>query len=86
VVSPKANYLCFKVFSLETVSFFRPFFLRFDNTLRPLAVAILSRKPCLFFLFLREGWNVRFMCLWFYPFDKGLQRCPGIILYTSSWR
>jgi hypothetical protein len=52
---PKGNYLCFTVFSLETVNFFRPFFLLFDNTRRPLAEAILSRKPCLFFLFLREG-------------------------------
>jgi hypothetical protein len=52
---PKGNYLCFTVFSLETVSFLRPFFLLFDSTLRPLAEAILSRKPCLFFLFLREG-------------------------------
>jgi uncharacterized integral membrane protein len=55
------DYLCFKVFSSETVSFFLPFLLREANTLRPLAVAILSRKPCLFFLFLREGWNVRFI-------------------------
>ena len=61
--SPERDYLCFKVFSLETVSFLRPFFLRFANTLRPLAVAILSRKPCLFFLFVREGWNVRFIII-----------------------
>jgi hypothetical protein len=48
-------YLCFKVFSSETVSFFLPFLLRDANTLRPFAEAILSRKPCLFFLFLFEG-------------------------------
>jgi hypothetical protein len=52
---PELDYLCFTVFSLETVSFLRPFFLRFASTRRPLAVAILSRNPCLFFLFLREG-------------------------------
>ncbi len=50
-----ADYLCLKVFSSETVSFFRPFLRRLARTRRPLAVAILSRKPCLFFLFLREG-------------------------------
>lgn len=49
------SYLCFKVLSSETVSFFLPFLLREANTLRPLAVAILSRNPCLFFLFLLEG-------------------------------
>jgi hypothetical protein len=57
------NYLCFSVFSSETVSFLRPFFLRVAKTLRPLAEAILSRKPCVFFLFLREGWYVRFIVL-----------------------
>ena len=31
------------------------------DTRRPLAVAILSRNPCLFLLFLREGWNVLFI-------------------------
>ena len=49
------HYLCFSVFSSETVSFFLPFLLREANTLRPFAEAILSRKPCLFFLFLLEG-------------------------------
>ncbi len=48
-------YLCFKVRSSDTVSFFLPFLLREANTRRPLAVAILSRNPCLFFLFLFEG-------------------------------
>jgi hypothetical protein len=55
------DYLRLKVFSSETVSFFLPFFLREANTLRPLAVAMRSRKPCLFVLFLREGWYVRFI-------------------------
>ena len=43
------------LYSSETVSFFLPFARRAANTLRPLADAILSRKPCLFFLFLLEG-------------------------------
>jgi len=47
--------LLFTVPSSETVSLLRPFFLRDANTLRPLAVAMRSRKPCLFFLFLFEG-------------------------------
>ena len=49
------------LYSSETVSFFLPLARRAANTLRPLAVAILSRKPCLFFLFLLEGWNVLFI-------------------------
>ena len=52
---PGRVYLCLKVFSSETVSFLRPFLLREASTRRPFAVAILSRNPCLFFLFLREG-------------------------------
>jgi hypothetical protein len=39
----------------ETVSFFLPFARREAKTLRPLAVVILSRNPCLFLLFLCEG-------------------------------
>lgn len=41
--------------SSETVSFLRPFFLRAASTLRPLAVAILLRKPCLFLRLRNEG-------------------------------
>jgi len=48
-------------YSLETESFLRPLARRADNTFRPLAVDILSRKPCLFFLFLFDGWNVLFI-------------------------
>src|SRR5690348_14554177 len=69
---PESDYLCFKVFSSETVSFLRPFRLRDANTLRPLAEAMRSRNPCLFFLFLREGWYVRFIALSIY-LKKGLQ-------------
>ena len=48
------NYaLC--LFSLETLSFLRPLALLDAKTLRPLAVAILALKPCLFLLFLFEG-------------------------------
>ena len=60
--NPK-GYLVLGVPSSETVSFFLPIFLREASTLRPLAVAIRSRKPCLLVLFLREGWNVRFIVL-----------------------
>lgn len=49
------NYAFTPLYSSETVSFFLPFARRAANTLRPFAVAILSRKPCLFFLFLLEG-------------------------------
>jgi hypothetical protein len=41
--------------SSDTVNFLRPRALRAAKTRRPLAVAILSRNPCLFFLFLLEG-------------------------------
>ena len=41
--------------SSETVSLFLPFALRLDNTLRPLAVDILSLNPCLLRLFLLDG-------------------------------
>jgi hypothetical protein len=41
--------------SSETVSFFRPLALLEANTFRPFALAILSRKPCLFFLLRLDG-------------------------------
>jgi hypothetical protein len=47
--------------SSETVSRFRPLALRLDNTLRPLAVDILSLN--LLRLFLLEGWNVLFIAM-----------------------
>lgn len=50
-----AAYAFTPLYSSETVSFFLPLARRAANTRRPLAVAILSRKPCLFFLFLLEG-------------------------------
>jgi hypothetical protein len=39
----------------ETDNFFLPFALLLANTFLPLAEAILSRKPCLFLLFLFDG-------------------------------
>jgi hypothetical protein len=39
----------------------RPFFLLFERTLRPLAVAIRERKPWVLFLRLLLGWNVLFI-------------------------
>jgi len=66
------------VVSSETVSFLRPFARRAANTLRPLAVAILWRKPCLFILFLREGWKVLFMVYIFFDlFLNQLAECKG---------
>ena len=50
--------------SEETEIFFLPLALRLANTLRPLAEAIRSLKPCLFLLFLFEGWNVLFIFSW----------------------
>ena len=56
LISIKRNDYAFTpLYSSETVSFFLPLARRAANTLRPLAVAILSRNPCLFFLFLLEG-------------------------------
>ena len=62
------NYFFFPLYSSETVNFARPFARRAANTRRPFFVAILSRKPCLFFLFLLEGWNVLFIVLYYYMF------------------
>ena len=62
------NYFFLPLYSSETVSFARPLARRAANTRRPFLVAILSRKPCLFFLFLLEGWNVLFIVLYIYMF------------------
>ena len=55
--------------SSDTVSFFLPLALLLANTLRPLADAILSLNPCLFLLFLCEGWNVLFILLFVYKLN-----------------
>lgn len=41
-----------------TVKLFLPFALLAAKTLLPFGVDILSLKPCLFLLFLSDGWNV----------------------------
>lgn len=51
-MSDKKDY---PLYSSETVNLALPFARRAANTLRPFAVAILERKPCLFFLFRLEG-------------------------------
>lgn len=62
------SYFLVPQYSSETVSFLRPCALREANTRRPLAVAILSRNPCLFFLFRFDGWNVLFIILCFFDY------------------
>lgn len=47
--------LYFLFISSDTVSFFLPFALRFASIFLPLAVDILSLKPCLFLFFLIDG-------------------------------
>lgn len=58
------NRSSYPLYSSETVSLALPFERRDANTLRPFALAILVRKPCLFFLFLFEGWNVLFISMY----------------------
>lgn len=68
------NY--FPLYSSDTVNFLRPLARRLANTRRPLAVAILSRNPCLFFLFLLEGWNVLFIVYtYFYVIIHAVTGC-----------
>ena len=47
--------------SSETDIFFLPLALRLLSILRPLTVAMRFLKPCLFFLFRLDGWNVLFI-------------------------
>jgi hypothetical protein len=54
--------------SSETVNFLRPFLRRAARTLRPFAVLIRLRKPCLFLRLRNEGWNVRFILYSFIHF------------------
>ncbi len=56
------NRIFYRLCSLveETDRLFLPLRLRPFNTLRPSAVLIRSLNPCLFLLFLLEGWNVLF--------------------------
>jgi hypothetical protein len=59
----KYFYLC--VFSEETVNLFLPLDLRAAKTLRPFAELILSRNPCLFLRLRCDGWNVRFIFVFY---------------------
>jgi hypothetical protein len=49
------------LFASDTVSLFLPLARRPASTLLPLADSMRVLKPCLFLLFLLEGWNVLFM-------------------------
>lgn len=69
----------YPLYSSETVNLALPFARRAANTRRPLAVSILERNPCLFFLFLFDGWNVLFiflylLLLFYFTYLFGLQR------------
>jgi len=55
--------------SSETLSLWRPLARRAFKTRRPFEVDILSRNPCLFFLFLFEGWNVLFISGKYFIYD-----------------
>ena len=48
-------YYCLCLRSSETLNFFLPLALLLAKTALPLAVDILSLKPCLFLLFLLDG-------------------------------
>ena len=63
ILSFKERLFCFKnyCFSLLTVKFFLPLALLLASTFLPFLVFILSRKPCLFLLFLLLGWYVLFI-------------------------
>lgn len=67
----------------ETVRRRRPLARRRASTLRPSAVDILSRKPCLLTLFLFEGWNVLFIALWCILFYFHNSECK---FTTFSWK
>ena len=47
----------------ETVNFLRPFARRRAKSLRPLAVAVLDLKPCVFLRRRLLGWYVRLLML-----------------------
>lgn len=55
------NWGYYPLYSSDTVSLALPLARRDASTLLPLAVAMRERNPCLFFLFLLEGWNVLFI-------------------------
>ncbi len=55
--------------SSETVSFFLPFARLLATIFLPVTEAILLLNPCLFFLFLLDGWNVLFIFTNAYKFQ-----------------
>jgi hypothetical protein len=55
LVSDLCSMRGFYLPSSDTVSFFLPVALLFDNTFLPFLVDILSLKPCLFLRFLTDG-------------------------------
>src|SRR6185312_9267308 len=70
--------------SSETVSLWRPFFLRLANTLRPLAVDMRSLKPCTLLRRRLCGWYVRFFpgilfCFSFNKFVPIPSRAPSLL-------
>ena len=76
----KKNY--YRRASSLTVSFFLPFALLLLRTFRPLTVAIFSRNPCLFLLFLCDGWNV-LLVISFYVFSDC--KSKAIFLITKMF-
>ena len=88
------NYFFLPLYSSDTVNLARPLARRAAKTRRPFFVAILSRKPCLFFLFLLEGWNVLFIvlcilyCLYslFRLFAFQLAKLLFFFILTKFWR
>jgi hypothetical protein len=77
--------------SSDTVKRWRPLALLAATVRRPFAVAILSRNPCLFFLFLFDGWYVLFISFLCYYADLMLSqfaKCKGtiILLFTKNVR
>ena len=81
----KVGYLAPR--SSETESFNLPLARRLASTFLPFFDAIRDLKPCLFDLFLREGWNVRFMSLLFYSKFCFLSRIfpQGAQMYSICW-
>jgi len=78
------NYYLLCNLLLETERLLRPFFLLADNTFRPLAVDIRSRKPCLFLRFLLEGWNVLFIFLFVLFLGSSRKRTAKIGFFSIS--
>lgn len=58
-------YTYFFLISSLTVSLFLPLILLLDSILRPFSEDILSLNPCLFLLFLFDGWKVLFITVYF---------------------